>query len=119
MKFDRYVKNDARPVSGQRRAAAKRTLDRLRDEVSLFPDLQPTETPDERIKRLDAEFAVRLQAWRDVRAANWRRARRAVKALVEPQRAQFEERYTANRFMPGDPVYVLEILHSIKSGRGW
>jgi hypothetical protein len=116
MKFYRYIRAERRPITGRRLAAARRALQRQTDAVALFPDLQPTETPEQRCNRFDDENLARVQDWRDTRAANWKRARKTLRALTAEQQAQVDRRFTQNRFMPGDPVYLLEIIRSVLKG---
>jgi len=54
MKFHRQHPRSFRPVTGRRLSAARRALQREKESVGLFPELQPTETPEQRIARLDA-----------------------------------------------------------------
>jgi hypothetical protein len=82
MKFRRQFRRVLRPVTGRRLSAARRALQRQAEEVALFPELQPTETPEQRIARLDVEADAHFQRLRDHTAAmvadrQVRRARRA------------------------------------------
>ncbi len=79
-------------------------------------ELQPTETPEQRCNRFDDASQATVQDWRDTRAANWKRARKTLRALTAEQQAQVDRRFTQNRFMPGDPVYLLEIIRSVLKG---
>jgi hypothetical protein len=114
MKFDRFIRAERRPITGRRLAAAKRALQRQADAVALFPELQPTETPAQRCHRFDEASLATVQRWRDTRAADWRRARRTLRAMSAEQQAQVDRRFTQNRFMPGDPVYLLEIIRDVR-----
>ena len=113
MKFDRYLRAERRPITGRRLAAAKRALQRQADEVALFPELQPTQTPEERCRQFDDASLATVQRWRDQRAADWRRARRTLRALTAEQQARVDRRWAQNRFMPGDPVYLLESIRAV------
>ena len=113
MKFDRYLRAERRPITGRRLAAAKRALQRQSDAVALFPELQPTETPEERCRKFDDAGLATVKRWRDTRAANWRRARQTLRALPAHVQAQVHQRWTQNRFMPGDPVYLLESIRAV------
>lgn len=113
MKFDRYLRAERRPITGRRLAAARRALQRQADSVALFPELQPTETPEERCRRFDDTSLATVQRWRDTRAADWRRARRTLRALPTEIQARVHQRWTRNRFMPGDPVYLLETIRAV------
>jgi hypothetical protein len=88
MKFHRQHKRTLRPITGRRLSAARRALQRQTDAVALFPELQTTETPEQRIARLDADAEAHSQQMRNYAAATWRRARREFHALAPAQQAQ-------------------------------
>jgi len=118
MKFDRYLRTDRRPITGRRLAAASRALRKQAEQVALFPELQPTETPEERCNRFDAEAVATLKRWRATRAADWRRARHKLRNLPPEIQAKVHQRWTQNRFMPGDPVYLLESIRAVLKETG-
>lgn len=113
MQFDRFLRAERRPVTGRRLAAARRALQRQADAVALFPELQPTETPEERCERFDIANVAAVQRWRDHRAANWLRARRQFRALPPIERHIVQRQFFGNRFMPKDPVYLLEVIRDV------
>jgi hypothetical protein len=113
MKFQPHIKAIRREVTPRRLAAARRALTRQAEAVALFPDLQPTETPQERCDRFDLEGVATVQRWRDAEADRWRRARRTLRTLSAEQRAQVHARFTLNRFMPKTAVYLLEIIRAV------
>lgn len=115
MKFARQHRPILRPVTGRRLAAARRALQRQADEVALFPELQPTETPEQRIARLDAETQVHFQHLRDHTAATWRRARRAFRALTPDQRSQVLARWLHPTWHPPrEAHYFADLIHTVK-----
>ena len=114
MKFERFIRADRRPVTGRRLAAAKRALQRQADAVALFPELQPTETPQQRCDRFDRESVATVQRWRDAEAERWRRARRELRAMTPAAQAQVDRRWVQNRFMPKTAVYLLETIRAVK-----
>ena len=113
MKFQSHIKATRREVTPRRLAAARRALTRQAEAVALFPDLQPTETPQERCDRFDLEGVAMVQRWRDDEADRWRRARRTLRTLSAEQRAQVHARFTLNRFMPKTAVYLLEVIRTV------
>ena len=113
MKFQLHIKATRREVTPRRLAAARRALTRQADAVALFPDLQPTETPQQRCDRFDLESVAMVQRWRDAEAARWRRARRTLRNLTAEQRAKVHARFTLNRFMPKTAVYLLETIRAV------
>lgn len=113
MQFDRFIRAERRPITGRRLAAARRALQRQADAVALFPELQPTETPEERCERFDRGNVAAVQSWRDTRAANWRRARYQFRTLPPIERHIVQRQFFGNRFMPKDPVYLLETIRDV------
>jgi len=82
MKFQPHIKATRREVTPRRLAAARRALARQADAVALFPDLQPTETPQQRCDRFDLDGVAMVLRWRDAEAARWRRARRTLRETL-------------------------------------
>jgi hypothetical protein len=114
MKFERFIRAERRPVTGRRLAAAKRALQRQADKVALYPELQPTETPQERCDRFDLASLAASQRWRDAEAERWRRARRELRAMSAAKQTQVDRRWGQNRFMPKTAVYLLETIRAVK-----
>jgi phage protein D len=113
MKFVRQPRQVLRPITGRRLSAARRALQRQADEVALFPELQPTETPEQRIARLDADAQAHLQRIRDHTAATWRRARRALRTLTPAQFAQVMARWHCPHWHPPHEAhYLADLIHT-------
>jgi hypothetical protein len=110
MKFLRHPRHLPRPITPRRLSAARRSLQRQVDAVALFPELQPTETPEQRIARLDAAAEAHFQRMRDHTAATWRRARQAFRNLTPPQRAQVLSRWHAPTWHPPHEAHYLADL---------
>jgi hypothetical protein len=100
MKFVRQFSHARRPVTGRRLAAARRTLQRQAEEVALFPDLQPKETPAERVARLDLSAQAHFQSLRDYTAQTWRRSRAEFRSLTSAQREYVSARWNDPRWGP-------------------
>lgn len=81
--------------SSRRLAAASRAIQRQFDAVPLFPDLVTDKTLQERISRIDARDDVSTKKLRQWQADTWRKARRILRALPEPQRAEFIQYWNA------------------------
>ena len=114
MKFSSHIKATfTREVTPRRLAAASRALQKQADAVALFPELQPTQTPQERCEQADRETVAMVQRWRDREAANWKRARRMFRALPTATRAQVEANFWGNRFMPKTAVYLIETIRAV------
>ncbi len=113
MKFRRQFRRVLRPLTGRRLSAARRALQREADKVALFPELQPTETPEQRIARLDANAEAHFQRMRDHTAATWRRARRAFRTLTPEQRDQVLARWNAPTWHPPHEAhYLADLIHT-------
>ncbi len=113
MKFRRQFRRILRPITGRRLSAARRALQREADKVALFPELQPTETPVQRIARLDADAEAHFQRLRDHTAATWRRARRAFRTLTPEQRDQVLARWNAPTWHPPHEArYLADLIHT-------
>jgi len=114
MEFYPHIKaTNTRAVTPRRLAAARRALQRQADAVALFPELQPTQTPQQRCEQADRETVAMVQRWRDREAKNWKRARRMFRALTPTTRAQVEMRFWGNRFMPKTAVYLIETIRAV------
>ena len=114
MKFSRQLRSILRPVTGRRLSAARRALKRQADAVALFPELQPTETPEQRIARLDAAAEVHRQQMRDHSAATWRRARHAFRGLTPEQRARVLARWEHPTWHPPHEAhYLADLIYTI------
>jgi DNA-directed RNA polymerase specialized sigma24 family protein len=111
MKFEPHIKAKRRPVTGRRLAAARRSIQRQTEAVSLFPELAPAETSEERIDRLDNENVAMVQRWRDNTAQTWRRVRRQLRSLTPDQRAAVLKRWS-NPWLPKQAHDLADVIHS-------
>jgi len=119
MKFQRHIKaRDDREITPRRLACAERRLQKQREEVALFPELGPQESAQERCERISRENTAHWQRIRDHEAASWRKGRKAFRALPPEMKAQVEQRYWGNKFMPKTAVYLLEVLREVKIEAG-
>ena len=113
MKFARQHPRVFRPVTGRRLSAARRALQREADAVALFPELQPTETPEQRIARLDVDADAHRQRMRDHAAATWRRARRGLRALTPAQRDRVLASWNHPTWHPPHEAhYLADLIHT-------
>ena len=113
MRFERQHRRVLCPITGRRLSAARRALQREADEVALFPELQPTETPEQRIARLDAANQAHFQRMRDQAAATWRRARRALRSLTPAQLADVMDRWHSPNWPPPHQAhYLADLIHT-------
>ena len=113
MIFQKFIRDDVRPITSRRLAAARRALQRQADAYALVPEFQPTETPAERCTRFDRETSGAVRRWRDLQAKHWRSGRAQFRALAPELRAQVAARFWGNRFMPKTATYLCEVIRSV------
>jgi hypothetical protein len=89
---------------------ATKAIARARQRAGLFADELITETPAERISRLDLDAAAYLQRQRDYDAAAWRRARRTLNGLPAEFGAAIRKRWNERKWLPGAPEYLLDLI---------
>ena len=102
-------------VTDRKRAAASRLQRRQRDAFPLLAPLIAETQPS-----IDLVMTERVAAWikteRDERARRaraWRKARRALDADHDPTtRRALLDYWNAHRWLPGDPSYLLDMLHA-------
>jgi hypothetical protein len=110
MRFTRYPRWEPYEVTPRKLAAARRAIQKQKDRYPLFPELIKHQTPEERL----ASIAVEREAWwqrmRDRHANVWRKAHQNLNSLPPGPRAAIK-RYWEICGRPGDPVYLLTIIH--------
>jgi hypothetical protein len=114
MRFTRYPRWEPYEVTPRKLAAARRAVQKQKDRYPLFPELLKHQTAEERL----ASIADERQKWwhemRDRHAELWRRARKALRELPAGPCAAIKH-YWEIRSCPGDPVYLLSIIHEHKA----
>jgi hypothetical protein len=114
MRFTRYPKGEAYQLTSRKVAAARRAVQREKDRYPLFPELLTHKSAEERL----AAIATRREEWwqdmRDRHAELWRRTRKALRELPAGPCAAIR-RYWKICGCPGDPVYLLTIIHEHKA----
>lgn len=118
MRFTRRPRSQY-AITDRKRAAAVRWQQRQRDSLPLFGPLIAEAQPG-----IDAVMADRVetwnrteQDWRNRRANQWRRARRALESHDEEIRSALLAYWNGHRWLPGDPAYLLDLLHGFSTGR--
>jgi len=118
MRFKRRVRSDF-VVTDRKRAAARRMQQRQRDSLPLLAELVAETQPS--IDDLMATRVTRWVAWeqrdRDRRAGLWWRARRALDQHEPATRRALLAYWNHHRWQPGDPMYLLDMLHGFGKGR--
>jgi len=106
-------------VTDRKRAAAVRLQRRQRDKLPLLGLLIAETQPP-----IDVVMAARVAHWvewgqkdRDRRAAQWRRARAALDRHKPAMRPALLRYWNGHRWLPGDPSYLLDLLHGCATGR--
>ncbi len=106
-------------VTDRKRAAAVRLQRRQRDKLPLLAPLIAQAQPS-----IDAVMDARVASWitseqqsRDHRAASWRRARAIFGGHEPAVRRALLDYWNGHRWLPGDPAYLLDLLHGFATGR--
>ncbi len=106
-------------VTDRKRAAALRLQRRQRDKLPLLAPLIAQAQPS-----IDAVMTGRVAFWitseqhgRDHRAASWRRARTIIDRHEPTVRRALLDYWNGHRWLPGDPWYLLDLLHGFVTGR--
>ena len=106
-------------ITHRKRAAAVRAQRRQREAQPLLAPLIAERQPG-----IDALMADRVetwkrteQDWRDRRARQWHRARRALGAYDAASRRALLAYWNGHGWLPGDSAYLLDLLHGFSTGR--
>jgi len=106
-------------VTDRKRAAAVRLQRRQRDKLPLLARLIAETQPP-----IEVVMATRVATWitseqqdRDRRATLWQRARCVLDRHEPTSRRVLLEYWNGHRWLPGDPMYLLDLLHGFSRGR--
>ena len=115
MRFSRFPRvEQPSPPSARRIAAARRAVQAEQDRYPLFPQLVTHHTPEARLAAIDKHRVEWWQEQRDFRADRWRKARSSLRALPPGPRNGII-RYWQHGSLPGDPTYLLGLIHDHKA----
>jgi hypothetical protein len=116
MRFTRFSRGEHQPSppSARRVAAAKRAVQAEKERYPLFPQLVTHHTPEARLAAIDKHRVEWWQEQRDFRADRWRKARSSLRALPPGPRNGII-RYWRHGSLPGDPTYLLGLIHDHKA----
>lgn len=103
--------------SPQRVAAARRAVQREKDNYALFPQFVTHNTAEERLNALEIHNREWNQKRRDHDAQGWRRARRELRQLPPSIKAGLIRYWQSEAWLPREPAYLLSEIHSAKIGR--
>mgnify|MGYP000188662194 CR=1 FL=1 len=117
MRFKRWQRHPFTDTS-RKRAALRRKQQREREALPLFADQiaesQPSE--DEVMANRAVQWAAQELRDRNRRAQLWLKARARINALSANERAVLRRAWDCAPY-PADPVYLLDVLHSVSVGR--
>jgi len=106
-------------VTDRKRAAAVRLQRRQRDKLPLLASLLAETQPS-----IDQVMTTRVDNWivweqkdRDRRAAQWRRGRTLLDQHEPATRQALLAYWNGQRWLPADPMYLLDLLHGFGRGR--
>lgn len=116
MRFTRYPRGTHKAVTPQRLAAARRAVERDREQCGLFPEMMVHKSAEERAQAVVTEAAIWWAEMRQRVAKDWRRARRELRDLSLIKR-QGVASYWSTCVFPGVPVYLLELIRETRNGR--
>jgi hypothetical protein len=118
MRFRRWPKPSAFLDTSRKRAALARSQQNARERLPLLAPLIAEAQPpvDVVMAQRAVHWTVQQRADRDRRALNWRRARQAIAGRDAPTRALLYGLWRDCPY-PADPVYLLDLLHAIDTGR--
>jgi len=117
MRFSRRPRREY-TVTDSKRAAAVRLHRRHRDKLPLLASLIAETQPsiDHVMTTRVANWIVSEQKGRDRRAAQWRQGRALLDQHEPATRRALLDYWNGHRWLPGDPVYLLDLLHGFDRG---
>jgi hypothetical protein len=98
----------------RRLSSARRAIEREQLRMGLFASSVRTETPSERIERMDAAYQESVRRLRACECRAWLHGREALRrlSLTEPERARrLREQWNHSR-LPGQAAYFCDFLQS-------
>jgi hypothetical protein len=110
MRFTRYPKGEAYQITPRKLAAPRRAVRREKDRYPLFPELVRHQAAEDTLASIAAQRETWWQEMRERQAKLWRNARQALRDLTTGPRAAIK-RYWEICGCPGDPAYLLTIIH--------
>ena len=115
MRFKRYMlKETSYEVTPRKLAAAKKAIERDRERCGLFPEMMQFTTVDDRVNAIARHRQLWVAERRQIQADGWRKARRLLRDLPPTTRAAVR-RYWAHGVFPGDPGFLLGLIHDAKT----
>lgn len=118
MRFQKYIDFDFQDTS-RRRAAVRRKQAKEREEMPLFSEQIADDQPtvDEVMFERRSRWERQVRDERQARATAWRRGRAELRSLTESDRKRVLFYWNNHRWLPGTPVYFLDMLHRFGVGR--
>jgi hypothetical protein len=110
MRFERSHWTYMKDLPSQRKiAAAKRAVERQKENLGLFRDIIPVETVDERLQRINKETNEMVTRQRQATLKRWRIARGILRDLPDDIRQKLLAEWNFS-LIPADPGYLLDFL---------
>ena len=118
MRFKRQARHGFEDTR-RKRLAALRGQQRERDRFPLLAGEIAAQQPgvDQVMTDRAERWTAHEKAARSLRAAQWIEGRRRLAGLEPGTRAAALAYWNGHRWLPGDPGYLLDMLHSIETGR--
>ena len=118
MRFTKYQRIEFQDTP-RKRAAVRRKQLKERESMPLFAD----QVAKEQIG-IDIVMQKRRETWTRIeirmrarRARLWREGRRQMRGYPESDRCDLMHYWNNHRWLPGDPVYFLGMMHMYDNGR--
>ncbi len=118
MRFTRRGRHEYEDTR-RKRLAASRSQQRQRDALPLLAPLVAEQQPtiDQVMTYRAASWARSEQQSRDHRASQWREGRARLNDYAPDTRKTLLTYWNRHRWLPGDPLYLLDMLHMFDTGR--
>ncbi len=106
-------------MTDRKRAAALRLQRRQREHLPLLASLiaEAQLSIDDLMTTRGATWIEWERSERDRRAGLWRKARRDLDRHAPAIRQALLDYWNSHRWLPGDPYYLLDMLHGFRTGR--
>ena len=116
----RFIRSTRHPFtdSARKRAALARKQEAEREALPLFAAeiAASQQSPDDVMQARAAAWAASEARTRQWRADRWREARREIDAMPTRMRRKLRAAWDGAPY-PADPVYLLDFLHDLRTGR--
>lgn len=118
MRFKRHNRVEYN-VTSRKRAALERKHRREQEAMPLLGELIAEQQPaiDAVMTDRGWQWAATERRWRNMRAADWHRARLQLASLPAELKSAMLQCWNEHRWLPGDPSYLADAIHRLRTGR--